>query len=63
MFPLACCSLATGVVIGFLGAGNFVFVPLLIYVFKVPTRDAIGSTLFVALMNTAAGFVRKLVTL
>jgi hypothetical protein len=62
MFPLACCSLATGVVIGFLGAGNFVFVPLLIYVFKVPTRISIGSTLFVALMNTATGFVGKLVT-
>ena len=62
MFPLACCSLATGVVIGFLGAGNFVFVPLLIYVFKVPTRAAIGSTLFIALMNTASGFVGKLVT-
>jgi uncharacterized membrane protein YfcA len=62
MFPLACCSVATGVVIGFLGAGNFVFVPLLIYVFKVPTRAAIGSTLFIALMNTASGFAGKLVT-
>ena len=60
--PLACYSLATGTVIGFLGAGNFVFVPLLIYVFKVPTRAAIGSTLFIALMNSATGFVGKLVT-
>jgi uncharacterized membrane protein YfcA len=60
--PLAGCSLATGIVIGFLGAGNFVFVPLLIYVFKVPTRAAIGSTLFIALMNSATGFVGKLVT-
>jgi uncharacterized membrane protein YfcA len=60
--PLACCSLATGIVIGFLGAGNFVFVPLLIYVFKVPTRLAIGSTLFIALMNSATGFIGKLVT-
>ena len=60
--PLACCSLATGIVIGFLGAGNFVFVPLLIYVFKVPTRAAIGSTLFIALMNSATGFIGKLVT-
>jgi hypothetical protein len=62
MFPLACCSLATGVVIGFLGAGNFVFVPLLIYVFKVPTRVAIGSTLFIALMNTTSGFFGKFLT-
>ena len=60
--PLACYSLATGIVIGFLGAGNFVFVPLLIYVFKVPTRAAIGSTLFIALMNSATGFAGKLLT-
>lgn len=60
--PLACYSLATGLVIGFLGAGNFVFVPLLIYVFKVPTRAAIGSTLVIALINTATGFIGKLVT-
>jgi uncharacterized protein len=60
--PLSCFSLVTGMVIGFLGAGNFVFVPLLIYVFKVPTRMAIGSTLFIALMNTASGFLGKLVT-
>lgn len=60
--PLTCCSLATGIIIGFLGAGNFVFVPLLIYVFKVPTRIAIGSTLFIALINTASGFVGKFAT-
>lgn len=59
---LTLCSVAVGVIIGFLGAGNFVFVPLLIYIFKVPTRIAIGSTLFIALMNTATGFVAKLVT-
>ena len=59
---LAFCSVTTGVFIGFLGAGNFAFVPLLIYVFKLPTRAAIGSTLFIALINTATGFVGKLVT-
>ena len=32
---LCLCSFATGILIGFLGAGNFVFVPLLIYVLKV----------------------------
>jgi len=52
----------TGVAIGVLGAGNFVFVPLLIYVLKMPTRIAIGSTLFIAIMNTATGFLGKLVT-
>jgi uncharacterized protein len=60
--PLICCSMATGMIIGFLGAGNFVFVPLLIYIFKVPTRIAIGSSLFIALMNSASGFVGKFVT-
>ena len=60
--PLACCSAVIGVVIGFLGAGNFVFVPLLIYVFKVPTRAAIGSTLFIALINSTTGFLGKFVT-
>ena len=60
--PLALYSLATGIVIGFLGAGNFVFVPLLIYVFKVPTRVAIASTLFIALINSATAFVGKLIT-
>lgn len=60
--PLTFYSFVTGNIIGFLGAGNFVLVPLLIYILKVPTRVAIGSTLLVALMNTAAGFAGKLVT-
>jgi uncharacterized protein len=60
--PLSFCSFATGILIGFLGAGNFVFVPLLIYILKVPTRIAIGSSLVIALMNTAAGFLGKLAT-
>jgi uncharacterized protein len=60
--PLILCSFAAGSIIGLLGAGNFVFVPLLIYVLKVPTRIAIGSSLFIAMMNTSSGFVGKLVT-
>lgn len=59
-FPLSICALVTGILIGFLGAGNFVFVPLLIYIFKVPTRIAIGSSLFIALMNASFGFLGKL---
>jgi uncharacterized membrane protein YfcA len=62
MPPLIFYSSIAGVIIGFLGAGNFVFVPLLIYVLKVPTRIAIGSSLFIAMMNTAAGFAAKLLT-
>jgi uncharacterized protein len=62
LLPLTLCSLAAGVLIGLLGAGNFVFVPLLIYVLKVPTRIAIGSSLFIAMMNTSSGFLGKLLT-
>ena len=60
--PLNLCSLVAGAIIGLLGAGNFVFVPLLIYVLKVPTRIAIGSSLFIAMMNTSSGFLGKLLT-
>jgi uncharacterized membrane protein YfcA len=60
--PLSLCSAITGVLVGFLGAGNFVFVPLLIYIFKVPTRIAIGSSLFIASINTCSGFLGKVVT-
>lgn len=60
--PLALISCIVGVIVGFLGAGNFVFVPLLIFVLKVPTRIAIGSSLFIAMMNTTSGLVAKLLT-
>jgi uncharacterized membrane protein YfcA len=60
--PLPLCSFVAGILIGFLGAGNFVFVPLLIYVLKVPTRIAIGTSLFIAMMNTCSGFLGKLAT-
>ena len=60
--PLAAASLSGGIVTGFLGAGNFAFVPMLIYAFKVPTRVAIGSTLVIGLMNGTMGFIGKLAT-
>jgi uncharacterized protein len=60
--PLSLGSFVAGILIGFLGAGNFVFVPLLIYILKVPTRIAIGSSLVIALMNTTSGFLGKLAT-
>ncbi len=62
MVPLAVLSSAKGVVVGFLGAGNFLFVPLLIYVLKLPTRIAIGSNLVIAVFTTFSGFVGKLLT-
>jgi uncharacterized membrane protein YfcA len=60
--PLAVVSCLAGVVVGLLGAGNFVLVPLLIYVFKVPTRIAIGSNLVIAMVSTLGGFLGKLLT-
>jgi hypothetical protein len=63
VFPLIALillSLLSGAVVGFLGAGNFVFVPLLIYLVKIPTRIAIASSLFIAMMNTLFGFIGKL---
>lgn len=58
--PLALLSGATGIIVGFLGAGNFLFVALLIYVLKVPTRIAIGSNLVIAALSTFSGFLGKL---
>ena len=60
--PVGFLSLATGTVVGFLGAGNFVFIPLLIYVLNVPTRIAIGTNLVIASVSTLSGFLGKLVT-
>ncbi|HUF42761.1 MAG TPA: sulfite exporter TauE/SafE family protein [Verrucomicrobiae bacterium] len=59
---LGALSIAVGVVVGFLGAGNFLFVPLLIYVLKIPTRITIGSSLAIHVLNGLAGFLGKLVT-
>ena len=59
---LSLVSCAAGVVVGLLGAGNFIFVPVLVYVLKIPTRVAIGSSLLIALMNTSGGFLGKLIT-
>jgi uncharacterized protein len=62
VFPLALSSTVIGIIIGLLGAGNFLFVPLLTYFLRVPIRIAIGSSLFIAMMNTASGFIGKLIT-
>ncbi len=62
LIPLGILSGLKGVVVGFLGAGNFVFVPLMIYVLKVPTRIAIGSNLVIAVATTFSGFLGKLIT-
>jgi len=58
--PLSTFSTLTGGIIGLLGSGNFIFPPLLIYILKVPTRIAIGSSPVIALINSSAGFLGKL---
>jgi uncharacterized protein len=60
--PLASVSSVAGLVVGLLGAGNFIFVPVLIYILRVPTRVAIATSLLIALMNTFFGFIGKLLT-
>ena len=60
--PLVVMALAIGIVVGLLGAGNFLFIPMLIYVLKIPTRITIGSSLAIYVLNSLAGFVGKLVT-
>jgi len=59
---LSLIAVAVGVVVGLLGAGNFLFVPLLIYVLKIPTRMSIGSSLLIFVVNSFSGFLGKLVT-
>ncbi len=59
---LTAISFTVGVVVGLLGAGNFLFVPLLIYVLKVPTRITIGSSLVIHVLNSFLGFLGKLLT-
>jgi len=59
---LGAIAVAVGVVVGLLGAGNFLFVPLLIYLLKMPTRISIGSSLVIFVVNGFFGFLGKLVT-
>lgn len=60
--PLSLFSFFTGAAVGFLGAANFLFVPVLVYAMRIPVRTAIGSTLVIASANTAAGFLGRLIT-
>ena len=60
--PLGAISLSVGIVVGLLGAGNFLFVPLLVYGLKIPTRVTIGSSLIIHVLNGFAGFAGKLIT-
>ncbi|HYG57658.1 MAG TPA: sulfite exporter TauE/SafE family protein [Symbiobacteriaceae bacterium] len=62
--PLAA---ASGCAIGLLGGmvgqgGGFLIVPVLIYLVRIPTRIALGSSLAIGLISGAAGFAGKALT-
>lgn len=60
--PAAVIGAIVGVLIGLLGAGAFMLVPLLRYALGVPTKLAIGTGLVVAAVSSAGGFLGKLAT-
>lgn len=55
-------GLFAGAIIGFLGAGNFMLIPLVRYLLSVPIKIAIGTTLVVAFFSSAGGLGGKLIT-
>jgi len=56
-------SIAIGILGGAIGApGAFIFVPLMIYVLKIPTRITLGSTLAIVLLTSLAGVLGKFAT-
>jgi uncharacterized membrane protein YfcA len=56
-------GLGVGIAAGLVGAGAaFLLVPLLITIFKLPTRLAIGTSLAITLWTATAGFLGKLIT-
>lgn len=62
--PLAAgIALTVGILAGMVGAGGaFILIPLMLYVLKIPTRIAVGSSLAIILFSAAAGAVGKLFT-
>jgi uncharacterized protein len=56
-------AFGVGLLAGFVGAGGaFMLIPLLLAVVGVPFRTAIGSSLAITAVASAAGFVGKLVS-
>jgi uncharacterized membrane protein YfcA len=51
-------GICTGIVTGLLGVGGgFLIVPALLLWLKLPVKTAIGTTLFIITINSAAGFI------
>ena len=60
---LAAIALAVGVLTGIVGiGGGFLVVPALVVLARVPMREAVGTSLLVIAMNSAAGFAGYLGT-
>ena len=55
-------GLFVGLVIGMNGAGAFLMVPMLIYLFKIPTRVALATVLAVGFPTSCAAALGKIVT-
>lgn len=60
-------ALSIGLTVGFIGGmigvgGGFIQVPLLVRAARMRMHEAVGTSLFIALFGTAAGFSGKLVT-
>lgn len=52
-----------GGLLGMVGQGGaFILIPFMLYVLRVPTRVALGSSLGIIIFSTAAGFAGKLLT-
>jgi uncharacterized membrane protein YfcA len=56
-------ALAVGLLAGAVGAGGaFLMMPLMIYVLRIPPRDAVGTSLAIVLAGALAGTAGKLFT-
>lgn len=57
------CSAGLGLVGGLVGqSGAFIVIPVMLYVLKIPTRTAIGSSLGIVFLSALAGSIGKLAT-
>ncbi len=63
-FIITSIALVTGFSFGILGVGGgFLYVPLLVLLFKFPLKVAIGTSLMIVLCNAIPGIIGKLITI
>lgn len=57
------CAITIGFVGGMVGqSGAFIFIPVMLYVLKIPTRTVIGSSLGIVFLAAMAGSIGKIAT-